>query len=213
MALLSIAFLPPIEYFVILAKYSVIELEACENYQKQSYRNRCKIYAADGLQALNVPVVHENGTFKLPITQIKVDYSTPWVTRAKRAIDAAYYSSAYFEYYRDSMFAILDSKPETLFNLDLELTRYLALKCGIKTDIRLSEDFLPGTPGQDFREVIHPKRANTILEDNNLKKPYFQVFAQKYGFLPNLSVIDLLFNEGPDAISYLEPPSEGNDCI
>ena len=119
MALLSIAFLPPIEYFVVLAKYSVIELEACENYQKQSYRNRCKIFAGDGVQAINVPVVHENGTFKLPITQIKVDYSTPWVTRAKRAIDAAYYSSAYFQYYRDSLYSILDSKPETLFGLDL----------------------------------------------------------------------------------------------
>ena len=213
MALLSIAFLPPIEYFVILAKYSVIQIEACENYQKQSYSNRCKIYAADGVQAINVPVVHENGTFKLPITQIKVDYSTPWMTRAKRAIDAAYYSSAYFEYYRDSLYAILDSKPETLFGLDLELTRYLAQKCGIKTDIGLTQDFLPGTPGEDFREVIHPKRANTILEDNNLKKPYFQVFSQKYGFLPNLSVIDLLFNEGPDAFSYLKPPSEGNDSI
>ncbi|MBP5537427.1 MAG: WbqC family protein [Bacteroidales bacterium] len=213
MALLSIAFLPPIEYFVILAKYSVIQIEACENYQKQSYRNRCKIYAADGVQAINVPVVHENGTFKLPITQIKVDYSTPWMTRAKRAIDAAYYSSAYFEYYRDSLYAILDSKPETLFGLDLELTRYLAQKCGIKTDIGLTQDFLPGTPGEDFREVIHPKSANTILEDNNLKKPYFQVFSQKYGFLPNLSVIDLLFNEGPDAFSYLKPPSEGNDSI
>ena len=213
MALLSIAFLPPIEYFVILAKYSVIQIEACENYQKQSYRNRCKIYAADGVQALNVPVVHENGTFKLHITHIKVDYSTPWVTRAKRAIDAAYYSSAYFEYYRDSLYAILDSKPETLFGLDLELTRYLAQKCGIKTDISFTLDFLPGTPGEDFREAIHPKRANTILEDNNLKKPYFQVFSQKYGFLPNLSVIDLLFNEGPDSISYLKPPSEGNDSI
>ena len=211
--LLSIAFMPPIEYFVILAKYSVIELEACENYQKQSYRNRCKIYTADGAQALNVPVVHENGTFKLPITRIKVDYSTPWVTRAKRAIDAAYYSSAYFEYYRDSLYSILDSRPETLFGLDLELTRYLALKCGIKTDIRFTRDFLPGVPGEDFREAIHPKRPNTILEDNNLKKPYFQVFSQKYGFLPNLSVIDLLFNEGPDSISYLKPPSEGYDCI
>ena len=213
MALLSIAFLPPIEYFVVLAKYSVIELEACENYQKQSYRNRCKIYAADGPRALNVPVVHENGTFKLPITQIKVDYSTPWMTRAKRAIDAAYYSSAYFEYYRDSLYSILDSKPETLFSLDLELTRYLAQKCGIKTDIRLTGDFLPGAPGEDFREVIHPKRPNTILEDNNLKKPYFQVFSGKYGFLPNLSVIDLLFNEGPDSISYLKPQADSNNGV
>ena len=213
MALLSIAFLPPIEYFVIMAKYSVIEVEACENYQKQSYRNRCRIYTADGIQSINVPVVHENGTFKLPITQIKVDYSTPWLTRAKRSIDAAYYSSAFFEYYRDSLYAILDSKPETLWDLDLRLTRYLAQKCGIGTDIRLTKDFLPGEPGQDFREAIHPKRPNTILEENRLRKPYFQVFSQKYGFLPNLSVIDLLFNEGPDAYSYLKPPSEGNDRI
>ena len=213
MALLSIAYFPPVEYFVLLAKYSVIELEACENYQKQSYRNRCVIYAADGPQKLNVPVVHQNGTFKLPITQIKVDYSTPWLTRTKRAIDAAYYSSAYFEYYRDSLYDILDSKPETLFSLDLRLTRYLAEKCGIKTEISLTEDFLPGVPGEDYREIIHPKRPNTILEDNSLKKPYFQVFSCKYGFLPNLSVIDLLFNEGPDSISYLKPQADGNNGI
>ena len=133
-------------------------------------------------------------------------YITSGVEKEKRQKENTFY-------YRDSFFQILDSKPETLFSLDLQLIRYLAQKCGIKTEIRLTEDFLPGAGEQDFREVIHPKRANTILEDNNLRKPYFQVFSQKYGFLPNLSVIDLLFNEGPDAFSYLKPPTEGNDCI
>ena len=204
MAILSTAYFPPIEYFVVLAKYSAIYIEAFENYQKQSYRNRCKFYAADGLQTLNVPVVHENGTFKLPITQIKVDYKTPWLIRTERAIEAAYCSSAFFEYYRDELFAILDSKPETLFELNTRITEFFARKCGLKVEILNTGSFAPLGSEDDFREIIHPKRSNTILEDAGLKKPYFQVFAQKHGFKSNLSIMDLLFNEGPDSIVYLK---------
>ena len=186
---------------------SVVYVEACENYQKQSYRNRCHIYAADGVQALNFPVVHEGGTHKLPISEIKVDYSTPWLQQHQRAIVSAYRTSAYFEYYQDELFAIMDSRPEKLFDLNLSILKFFVEKTGLKTDIRLTEEYshVPAVEGcQDLREVIHPKRKDTVLHDLGLEKPYFQVFAPKYGFKSDLSIMDLLFNEGPDSILYLK---------
>ncbi|MBR1872969.1 MAG: WbqC family protein [Bacteroidales bacterium] len=211
--LLSIAYFPPVSWFAALARDfalsacgahpSVVYLEACENYQKQSWRNRCRIYGASGPENLNVPVVHEGGTFKLPITQIRVDYTEPWVVRTERAIASAYESSAFFEYYRDDIFAILDSRPETLWDLDLTLIRYFLAKTGISADLRPTTEYLrPGA--EDLREAIHPKRPDTVLRDLGLEKPYFQVFARKYGFIPNLSIMDLLFNEGPSSILYLK---------
>ena len=201
--LLSIAYFPPVSYFALMAEVSVVYLEACENYQKQSWRNRCRYYAADGPQYLNFPIIHE-GTHELPITKIKVDYSTPWVLKTKRAISSAYESSAFFDYYKDELFTILDSKPETLFDLDLQIIRFFLKKTGITVDIRFTEEYMPPMPVGDYREILHPKRPDTVLRDMGLEKPYYQVFARKYGFVPNLSIMDLLFNEGPESILYLK---------
>lgn len=222
--LLSVAWFPPISYFALIAKGfilssdrvkpSVVYLEACEHYQKQSWRNRCRYYATDGPQFLNFPIVHESGTHELPITEIKVDYSTPWLQRTERTIASAYESSAYFEYYKDDLFALLDSRPERLFDLNVSIIRFFLRKIGIAADLRMTNEYLPvrsreipldtGRNGIDYRELIHPKRPDTILRDLGLEKPYFQVFAGKYGFASNLSIMDLLFNEGPDSISYLK---------
>ncbi len=195
-------------------KPSVVYLEACEHYQKQSWRNRFRYYAADGPQFLNFPIVHESGTHELPITEIKVDYSTPWLTRTERAISSAYESSAYFEYYKDELFGILDSRPRTLFELDVRIIRFFLQKTGVAVDLRMTDEYLPvrsrevsvdtGRYGMDYREILHPKRPDTVLRDLGLEKPYFQVFAGKYGFAHNLSILDLLFNVGPDSISYLK---------
>ena len=190
---------------------SVVYIEACENYQKQSYRNRCRFYAADGVQALSFPIVHEAGTHKLPISEIKVDYSTPWIQQHERAIISAYRTSAYFEYYQDELFEILDSRPEKLFDLNLAITRFFIEKTGIKVDLRLTSEYSPqglveyaSVRCEDLREVIHPKRPDDILASLDLEKPYFQVFARKYGFKSDLSIMDLLFNEGPDSIMFLK---------
>ena len=182
---------------------SVVYIEACENYQKQSYRNRCRFYAADGVQSLSFPIVHEGGTHKLPISEIKVDYSTPWLQQHERAIISAYRTSAYFEYYQDELFDILESKPERLLDLNMAILRFFIEKIGLAVDLRLTEDYVKDAP-DDFRELIHPKRPDNILKEMGLEKPYFQVFAPKYGFKSNLSVMDLLFNEGPDSILYLK---------
>ena len=222
--LLSTAYFPPVSYFAAMAQEmeglsnrrdgdgsaelspSVVYLEACENFQKQSYRNRCRLYAADGVQTLSFPIVHEGGTHKQPISEAKVDYSKPWILQHKRAIISAYGTSAYFEYYQDELFAILDSKPERLFDLNLALIKFFIEKTGLCIDLRLTEDFSREAPEgvEDLREVIHPKRPDAILSDLGLEKPYFQVFAPKYGFQKNLSIMDLLFNEGPDSILYLK---------
>lgn len=193
---------------------SVVYIEACENYQKQSYRNRCRFYAADGVQALSFPIVHEGGTHKLPILEIKVDYSTPWLQQHKRAIISAYRTSAYFEYYQDELFDVLDRKPETLMELNMSILRFFIEKTGLKVDLRMTEEFsrdgsITDAAGQtifcdDYRDIIHPKRPNAVLAGLDLEKPYFQVFAPKYGFKSDLSVMDLLFNEGPDSIMFLK---------
>lgn len=194
---------------------SVIYIESKENYQKQSYRNRCRFYAADGVQALSFPVIHEGGTHKLPIDSIKVDYSTPWLVQHKRAIVSAYRTSAYFEYYQDELFDIMDRRPERLIDLNMSILRFFLDKTGVAADLRLTEEYVPADVSgsvlvdgkvlcEDLRERIHPKRHNDVLSELGLEKPYFQVFSQKYGFLSDLSVMDLLFNEGPDSILYLK---------
>lgn len=193
---------------------SVVYLEACESYQKQSWRNRFRFYAGDGPQDLNFPIIHEGNGHPLPVSKVRVDYSTPWLQRTERAIASAYEASAFFDYYKDELFSILDSKPETLFELDLQLIRFFLRKTGIAVDLRLTDEYVPvrsrsevldsGLYGPDYRELIHPKRPDSVLSGLGLEKPYFQVFAQKHGFVPNLSIMDLLFNEGPDSISYLK---------
>lgn len=223
--LLSTAYFPPVSYFAAMAQEmtglisrrgdggspelspSVVYIEACENFQKQSYRNRCRFYAADGVQTLSFPIVHEDGTHKIPITEIKIDYKKPWVLQHERAIISAYGMSAYFDYYKDELFAILEAGYEKLFDLNMALLRFFIEKTGIKVDLRLTEDYHKESRYEDLREVIHPKRPNTILRDLSLEKPYFQVFSGKYGFQSDLSIMDLLFNEGPDSILYLKNAS------
>ena len=214
--LLSTAYFPPVQYFAAMAKGftlsadrvnpSIVYLEACENYQKQSYRNRCVIYSQSGPEALTFPVIHENGTHKLPIRDIRIDYSRNWTVQHERAIASAYGTSAFFEYYRDGLFAILDSRPERLFDLNLEIIRFFISQTGLPVDLRMTGEYIPEghTDMEDMRECIHPKRPDTILEDLGLARPYFQVFSTRGGFIPCLSIMDLLFNEGPDSILYLK---------
>ena len=193
---------------------SVTYIEGCENFQKQSYRNRCLFSAADGIQSLSFPILHEGGTHKQPISEIRIDWSRNWAAQHKKAIISAYGTSAYFEFYQDELFGILDSRPDRLFDLNMELLRFFLDKTGIATELRITSDYskdgivtdTDGSPLQceDLREKIHPKRPNTLLRDYGLEKPYFQVFAQKHGFHYDLSIMDLLFNEGPDSILLLK---------
>jgi len=182
---------------------SVVSLEACENYQKQSYRNRCYILAGDGPQMLQVPVVHGNSW---AIRDVLVDYSTPWILRTQRALDTAYETAAYYEYYRDDLFALLDARPATLWELNLATINFLLNKTGIACKLEPTTEFIgPDLEADDYRLTIHPKREDTVLSDLGLGLPYYQVFRDRMGgFTPKLSCLDLLFNEGPDSIVWLK---------
>lgn len=182
---------------------SQVSLEACENYQKQSYRNRCYILAGDGVQMLQVPVVHGDSWL---ITDVRVDYSTPWVVRTQRALDTAYETAAYYEYYRDDLFALLDAQPETLWEFNLRALRFLMEKTSVACTLEPTKAFIaPDTQADDYRYSLHPKRPDTVLEELGLDKPYYQVFQDRMGgFTQKLSCLDLLFNEGPDSINWLK---------
>ena len=178
------------------------EVELQENYQKQSYRNRCYILSADGPQMLQVPVVH-GASWRM--ADVRVDYSTPWVVRTQRALDTAYETAAYYEYYRDDVFALLDARPSTLWELNLSTIRFLLNNIGIACELEPTRDFAaPDSVADDFRYAIHPKRPDDVLATLGLERPYYQVFRDRMGgFTPRLSALDLLFNEGPDSILWL----------
>ena len=211
--LLSTAYFPPVAWLALAAREMTLSpdrvlpshvwLEACENYQKQSYRNRCYILAGDGVQMLQVPVVHGDSW---AITDVKVDYSTHWIVRTERALDTAYETSAYYSYYRDELFSLLEAQPATLWELNLSSIRFLLEKTGVACELSPTSAFtVPDTVADDYRFSIHPKRTDSILADLHLDKPYYQVFRDRLGgFTPKLSCLDLLFNEGPDSIMWLK---------
>lgn len=215
--LLTTAYCPTLSYVASIAREmnltpgrdiapAIVHIEACENYQKQSWRNRCRILTANGPEDLSFPIVHRGGSHDgIRIDEVELDLSTDWPRRHKMAIVSAYRSSAYFEYYRDELFAILDNPPARLLELNMALLRFFLEKTLVSAELHLTSAYEKSPEGVlDLREAIHPKREDNRLSELGLEKPYFQVFSRKYGFVRNLSVMDLLFNEGPDSILYLK---------
>lgn len=202
-AILTTAYLPSVEYFFAIAQSGRVLIEQNELYQKQSYRNRCRIFSAGGVEQLIIPVI-KDGSHSRPIRDVRIDYSDNWLLRHKRAIDAAYNSSPFYLYYKDDFSGIFDSRPEFLFDFNMKFLELLLELIGLKADIKFTDKFESEYPSGDFRTRIQPKyKGETLVREYKKEKTYFQVFSNKLGFQPNLSVIDLLFNEGPDSVSYL----------
>lgn len=204
-ALLSTAYLAPIQYYSKLIGYEKVIIEQFEHYSKQSYRNRCNILTANGILPLTIPVEHNDGK-KTYTKDVKIDYQTRWKAMHKRAIESAYRSSPFYLYYSDDFWEVFDKKYTFLIDFNNELQNLLLGLMNIKIDISNTDNYKIADISNldDLSECIHPKVRLNKPDDKFQAYPYYQVFQQKYGFVPNLSIIDLLFNTGPSAKEILE---------
>jgi hypothetical protein len=196
--LVSTAYLPPVEYVSLISRADEVLVEREENYLKQTYRNRCYILSAHGPQLLSIPV-YLGSLHKTPVKDIRIDYSKRWQQVHLRAMTASYNSSPYFEFYFENIEKIISKNHEFLLDLNLELldTFFGILK--MKKKISYTTVFEPvGEAENDFRYKIAPKK-----ESHSTVKKYIQVFNNGSGFVPGLSIIDLLFNMGPESIVHL----------
>ena len=202
---LSIAYLPPINYFTKLLAANKVYIEQHENYLKQSYRTRCDIYAANGAMQLNIPIERVKGN-KMPIKEVKIDYSQNWQHIHWQSIISAYQSSAFFEYYIDDLLPFYTKKELFLFDFNIKLLDKMLELTGIKADIYFTEEYLhkPDYTEYDYRLSISPKPRLQQPDPYFKTIKYYQVFGNKHSFMPNLSIIDLLCNEGNNTVSILQ---------
>jgi hypothetical protein len=207
--LLSSAYFPPVNYFSVIAAAEEVCIEKEENYLKQSYRNRCRICSANGPLTLSVPVL-EGSFHKTPFRDIRIDYSKRWQQVHIGAIESSYRSSPFFEFYFDIVREVINKGDEFLSDLNFNSLRAMLEITGIETNVKYTSSF-EKTAGNsnDFRYRISPKKA----VDTNIFtfSKYPQVFSERFGFVPGLSILDLIFNMGPDALDIVKKdPTENS---
>jgi hypothetical protein len=203
LVLLGTAYFAPIQYYSEFLRAEKVYIEQFENFIKQTYRNRCVVLGGNGVIQLIVPVVKGRGP-KILIRDLKISYDTDWQRNHWRTIFSAYSSSPFFEYYKDDIHPFFETKHKFLLDFNLKIHETICELIEIENNTELTPDF-EKVPEEtiNLRESISPK----IKNQNELHfQPveYTQVFSDKLGFVPNLSILDLLFNEGPNGYSVLE---------
>lgn len=199
-AILPLFYLPPVGYFSLLQKLGEdFLIEKHEHLAKQTYRNRASIYSPNGKLDITVPVVKGAKTHT-KMKDVRISYDFNWQRLHWLSLESCYRSSAYFEFYEDELSRFYTSKFEFLFDYNLELLEWLNKKLKLNKNFEVTPEYFDDIkPELDFRAAMNPKKQEDIV--NN--KPYYQVFEDKHQFLPNLSIVDLLFNQGPQARLYL----------
>jgi hypothetical protein len=192
------SYFPSISHYIAMANADAVTLEMEDNFQKQTNRNRMYIYSPNGIQLLNIPIKHSKDTHQ-KIQDVKLETAFDWQKQHFKSLEAAYRTSPFFEYFEDDLLPIFTTKHTFLMDLNLQ-TMELVSKClGMNFNPNKTTEYFHEVPDhEDFRYLINGKKDTTQIE------PYTQVFEEKQGFLNNLSILDLLFNEGRYAKDYLK---------
>ena len=198
-ALLSTTYFGPLQWYQKLYRYDHVIIDQQETFQKQTYRNRCLIATTQGVQALTVPVVHGSDNH---IQSIGISDHGNWRHLHWQALQSAYGDSPFFEYYEDDLRPFfVERNWERLIDYNDAICKKMCELLDIQSAVEISNLKPQNSNLKDFRTAITPKHP---LPDADFEpRPYYQVYKQKHGFLPNLSILDLLFNMGPESIFYL----------
>lgn len=202
LSVLSIAYLPSIRYIKELFSSKVVYLEKRETYRKQTYRNRCVIYSANGALSLSVPVIKPQGN-RTKVCDVVIDNSVKWRREHWRAIESAYKNSAYFEYLKEYFEQYYIKEWKYLWDFNLNILETIMTILEIKVELKETESYIKEYDNSftDMRRLADENKKEMLNSGQGDK--YFQVFENKYGFIPNLSVFDLLCNCGMDARAIL----------
>ena len=198
MILLQPTYFSPIIQYVGISKASKIIFENEDNFQKQTYRNRCYINTANGKHLLNVPIQH-NKDVKQKTKDIKIDYKDGWQKLHLKTLETAYNSSPFFEFYIDDLLPVFEKQTTFLVDLNLKCHEFIMDALQIKIPAIKSVEYLKEVDYLDLRKLAIAKGQNNFQLER-----YIQVFEANNGFISNLSILDLLFMEGPNALNYLE---------
>ena len=206
--LLHPAYFGPVSQFVALAKADKVYFENEDNYQKQTYRNRMYIYDSNGKLLLNIPIKHRSALTGEPkeagkhqlYKEVRIENDFEWQKQHWRALKASYQTSPFFEFYEDEIYPLYHKKFNYLLDFNYACLEFATEALQLNFDInKTSEYVLNPKDKEDLRNLIDAKAKLKFKHQE-----YTQVFQEKYGFLPNLSILDLIFNEGPNSLNFLE---------
>ena len=197
MTVFSTAYFPCISYMARFLEEPAPVIEICETYHKQTYRNRCRVMTANGVESLSVPVVKVNGNHTMT-KDVAISYKEHWQQIHRRCLESAYKASPYFDHYYDYLKPIFETRFERLIELNDTALQAVLKMLKVNKEIVHTTDYVHQTE-HDLREAFSPK---TKVEVDSFPS-YYQVFGTKFPFTPDLSILDLVFNEGPETNSYL----------
>ena len=197
MTLFTTAYLPSISYLAHFLTDEHPVIEAFETYHKQTYRNRCRVMTANGVENLSVPVMKVNGNHTMT-KDVEISYKEHWQQIHSRCLESAYRASPYFDHYYPLLRPLFEKRFDRLIDLNDTALQCLFSMLKVSKEIIHTTDYIPMT-ANDLREAFSPK----AVANPELFPPYYQVFSTKFPFSPDLSVLDLIFNEGPQSATYI----------